>query len=241
MHTDDHILETLVAAKGPLPAIAAELRMSFIALIRWMDAHADLIATAKRAIESHIKLLSLRAEAVALIDLTNVSTSTPNEERKRKSATQLLRHTAKRLLSSLSPPSPRHSGEKCLSEAKAMRGSSTAPSANESCSSTNPTRKRARSVSDGPSASSLTDHAGSPANLLHSLVASGVPPVPTRSNSSSPHAPSSLLSSCGSAPALHQPDIVTQAVVAGLHMGMRIPGFTLADCHPHKPDHHMIP
>lgn len=47
-----------------------------------------------------------------------------------------------------------------------------------------------------------------------------------------PNAASSLLSSCGSAPALHQPDIVTQAVVAGLHMGMRIPGFTLADCAP---------
>lgn len=46
------------------------------------------------------------------------------------------------------------------------------------------------------------------------------------------NAASSLRASCGTAPALHPPDIVTQAVVAGLHMGMRIPGFTLADCAP---------
>jgi len=98
MHTDDHILETLVAAKGPLPSIAAELAMPFIALVKWMDAHADLIAIAKRAIKSHLKLLTLRAEVVALADLTHVSASTADEERKRKSASQLLRHTAKRLL-----------------------------------------------------------------------------------------------------------------------------------------------
>lgn len=228
MHTDDHILEALVTAKGPLPAIAAELRMSFIALIRWMDAHADLIATARRALKRHVKLLTLRAEAAALIDLTSVSSTTTHEERKRKSASQLLRHAAKRLLSCVGAPSPRHGGEKYPSRvaARGMRGSSPAPSANESCSLTNPERKLT-----APCAST------SPADLLHQLAASGFTPTPSTPSSPNaqgrmPNAASSLLSSCGSAPALHQPDIVTQAVVAGLHMGMRIPGFTLADCAP---------
>ncbi len=129
MHTDDHILETLLAASRPLAAVAAELRMSFIALVRWMDANADLLAAAKRALESHIKLLALRAEAVALVDLTNVSSSTPNEERKRKSASQLLRHSAKRLLA----PSPRNGGEKYPSDegARGMRGGAIASMAVE--------------------------------------------------------------------------------------------------------------
>ncbi len=129
MHTDDHILETLLAASRPLAAVAAELRMSFIALVRWMDSNADLLASAKRALESHIKLLALRAEAVALVDLTNVSSSTPNEERKRKSASQLLRHSAKRLLA----PSPRNGGEKYPSDegARGMRGGAIASTAAE--------------------------------------------------------------------------------------------------------------
>jgi len=211
MHTDDHILEALVAAKGPLPAVAAELKMSFIALIRWMDAHADLIAAARRGLKRHIKMLSLRAEAAALVDLTSVSSTTTHEERKRKSASQLLRHASKRLL-------------------------------------TKPTRKRARSVCDGSSARSVLELAGSgpraasapyPPNAEWRMPnAASYPNAQSRMPNAvlSPNAASSpascLRAACGSAPALHPPDIVTQAVVAGLHMGMRIPGFTLADCAP---------
>lgn len=98
MHTDDHILKSLAASKVPLPAIAEDLRMSFTALVKWMDDHADLVAVAKRAIESHIELLTLGSEAAALVDLIQISATTPDEERKRKCASQLLRHTAKRLL-----------------------------------------------------------------------------------------------------------------------------------------------
>ena len=83
--------------------------------------------------ETHIAFLALRAEAAALVDLTKVSTSTTNEERKRKSASQLLRHSAKRLLTAVgaphtsrnaSPPSPRQvgGGEMSPSAAKGMRG-----------------------------------------------------------------------------------------------------------------------
>ncbi len=127
MHTDDHILETFLASNKPLAAIASDLSITLIALVHWMDKNVDLLAVAKRAMETHIAFLALKAEAAALVDLTSVSSSTTNEERKRKSASQLLRHSAKRLLtavgasSSFSP----QGGEKCLSAAKAMRGSST--------------------------------------------------------------------------------------------------------------------
>ena len=139
MHSDDHILEHFLAGKHPLPALAAHLGMTLIALIQWVDRNADLLATAKRAMEAHLAFLALKAEAAALIDLTSVSSSTTNEERKRKSSSQLLRHSAKRLLtavgssSSFSP----QVGEKVPSTegARGMRGS---PSAH----STNPTRER---------------------------------------------------------------------------------------------------
>lgn len=176
MHTDEHILETFIAANRPLPAIAAHLGMTLIALVKWMDANADLLAAAKRALETHIAFLSLHAEAAALIDLTSVSSSTHNEERKRKSASQLLRHTAKRVVAqafqpvatssmgsaphAATPPSPRR-GEKHPSDAKGMRGDASAPS-----------------TSAAP---------------LPNLVASGVPPVPTSSTDvSAPTSSSSL-------------------------------------------------
>ncbi len=177
MHTDDQILQSFVAAKGPLPTIALDLGMTFIALVQWIDRNADLLAVAKRAMETHIAFLALRAEAAALIDLTQVSTSTTNEERKRKSASQLLRHSAKRLLTAVgapplprgvSPPSPRSSGEKSPSEAKGMRGVQISPSVN-------------------------------PASL-HNLVASGVPPVPTSSTTNPPR--EDLLRDCSKGLAL---------------------------------------
>ena len=34
MHTDDHILQSFVAAKGPLPTLAVDLGMTFIALVQ---------------------------------------------------------------------------------------------------------------------------------------------------------------------------------------------------------------
>ena len=139
MHSDDHILEHFLAGKHPLPALATHLGVTLIALVQWVDRNADLLATARRAMEAHIAFLALKAEAAALIDLTSVSSSTTNEERKRKSSSQLLRHSAKRLLtavgssSSFSP----QVGEKVPSteRARGMRGS---PSAH----STNSTRER---------------------------------------------------------------------------------------------------
>ncbi len=179
MHTDDHILETFLAANKPLAAIAADLSMTLIALVRWMDTNVDLLAAAKRAMETHIAFLSLKAEAAALVDLTNVSSTTTNEERKRKSASQLLRHSAKRLLSAVgvppsppgvSPPSPRVSGEKSLRTegAKGMRGvpispSTTAssldapmPSALMPCASMPSSRPNAESPM--PNAAPFSDH-----------------------------------------------------------------------------------
>lgn len=97
MHTDDHILEAFIAARHPLPAIAAELGMTLVALVRWVDRNTDLLAMARRAIETQLAFLALHAEAVALADLTSVTHSTNDDERKRKGASQLLRHTAKRL------------------------------------------------------------------------------------------------------------------------------------------------
>jgi hypothetical protein len=104
MHSDDHILETFLASNKPLATIATDLSLTLVAMVRWMDKNVDLLAVAKRAMETHIAFLALKAEAAALIDLTNVSSSTTNEERKRKSASQLLRHSAKRVLSVGAPP-----------------------------------------------------------------------------------------------------------------------------------------
>jgi hypothetical protein len=104
MHSDDHILKTFLASNKPLANIAADLSLTLVALVRWMDRNVDLLAVAKRAMETHIAFLALKAEAAALVDLTNVSSSTTNEERKRKSASQLLRHSAKRVLSAGAPP-----------------------------------------------------------------------------------------------------------------------------------------
>jgi len=143
MHSDDHILEHFLAAKHPLPALAAHLGMTLIALIQWVDRNADLLATAKRAMEAHLAFLALKAEAAALIELTSVSSSTTNEERKRKSSSQLLRHSAKRLLTNPT----RERGAPCAS---------ATPFAPPLAST-----QRARSVSDGPSAHSLTNLAGS--------------------------------------------------------------------------------
>lgn len=103
MNTDDHILATFLADNQPLDAVAAKLGMTLIALVRWLDRNADLLAAATRAMETRLKFLSLRAEAVAVDDLSAVSRATRDEERKRKSASQLLRHVAKRLF----PPPPR--------------------------------------------------------------------------------------------------------------------------------------
>ncbi len=98
MNTDDTILATLIAADKPLASLATSLGMTLIALVQWMDRNADLLGMAKRAMETHVGFLTLHAEAAAIADLSAVSASTPNEERKRKSSSQLLRHVAKRLL-----------------------------------------------------------------------------------------------------------------------------------------------
>lgn len=174
MHTDDHILETFLAANKPLAAIAADLSMTLIALVRWMDTNVDILSAAKRAMETHIAFLSLKAEAAALVDLTNVSSTTTNEERKRKSASQLLRHSAKRLLSAVgvppsppgvSPPSPRVSGEKSLSTegAKGMRGVPISPSTTTSSLDASMPRasmpsSRPNAESPMPNAATFSDH-----------------------------------------------------------------------------------
>ncbi len=181
MHTDDHILETFLASNKPLAAIASDLSITLIALVHWMDKNVDLLAVAKRAMETHIAFLALKAEAAALVDLTNVSSTTTNEERKRKSASQLLRHSAKRMLtavgasSSFSP----QGGEKCLSAAKAMRGSS-----NAELSSTNPTRERGAPCASTSPACVLTSLDVAP-RISSSLDAS-MPPASMPSSSSPP-------------------------------------------------------
>jgi len=142
MHSDDHILEQFLSNKHPLPALATHLGMTLIALVQWVDRNADLLAVAKRAMETHIAFLSLRAEAAALIDLTSVSSSTTNEERKRKSSSQLLRHSATRLLTNPT----RERGVPCAS------ASPFAPSLS-------PTQQ-ARPVSDVSSARALVMLAG---------------------------------------------------------------------------------
>ena len=86
MHSDDHILATFL------------ISMPLIALARWLQRHTDLLAAVKDAMETRLKFQSLQAESVAVAKLTAVTSSTFDEERSRKGASQLLRHIAKRLL-----------------------------------------------------------------------------------------------------------------------------------------------
>ncbi len=161
MNTDDNILATLIAADKPLASLATSLGMTLIALVQWMDRNADLLGMAKRAMESHVGFLTLHAEAAAIADLSAVSASTPNEERKRKSSSQLLRHVAKRLLT----PSRR-------SRVKKAEADDERPSRIESAPAQ--TRQSPRDCASPPREPHLA-----PASMLPNAIA-------TRSNSLAP-------------------------------------------------------
>ena len=150
MNTDDTILTAFLADNQPLDAVAAKLGMTVVALVRWLDRNAELLAAATRAMETRLKFLALRAESVALDDLSSVSRATRDQERKRKSASQLLRHIAKRFLS---PPAP-------------SRASAPTPQSPPAAASVPPPQHPTPTAPPAPSAiaSNHTSHAISPLN-----------------------------------------------------------------------------